>query len=181
MLQVQLMEAICEEVARRMNPVLAELFATKQELAEVVAKAAVDNEELRAEHNKMLAAGQETLLLLQNAKDLEEKFATMQALVAAQVHTDVASEVGSGIQVSAALEEAIARNEAGIRAQFAHAELTAKTHVRREIEKLEAEIRRTAGPSAADASAAGTEAATPVSAPGGGGQATSSPQATHPL
>ena len=83
MLQVQHMEAICEEVARRFSPSHAELFATKQELAEVVAKAAVDNEELRAEHNKMLAAGQETSL--QNAKDLEEKFAEMQALVAAQV------------------------------------------------------------------------------------------------
>ena len=72
MLQVQHMEAICEEVARRMNPVLAELFATKQELAEVVAKSAVDNEELRAEHNKLLAAGQETMH--QNAKVLEENF-----------------------------------------------------------------------------------------------------------
>ena len=63
------------------------------------------------------------------------------------------------------MEEAIARNRAGTRAQFAHAELTAKTHVKREIEKLEAEIRRMAGQSAVDASAAGTVAATPVAAP----------------
>ena len=74
-LQVQHIEAICAEVARRINPLQAELYATKQELAEVVAKSAVDHEELRAEHNKLLAAGQE--MMLQNAKVLEETFAAM--------------------------------------------------------------------------------------------------------
>ena len=81
--------------------------------------------------------------------------------------------MGNGIAgISAALEEAIARNEAGIRAQFAHAELTAKSHAKREIDKLEADIRRTTEQSAASASAAGAEAATPVVQ----GQATSTPQ-----
>ena len=79
-MQVQHIEAICEEVARRMRPSPAEQFATKTELADVVAKSAADNEELRAEHNKLLAAEQATLL--QNAQDLEDKFASMQALIA---------------------------------------------------------------------------------------------------
>ena len=63
--------------------------------------------------------------MLQSAKVLEENFEAMRALIAEQVQGNMASGVGNGIAgVPADLEEAIARNEAGVRAQFAHAELT---------------------------------------------------------
>ena len=59
-----------------MSPIHAELFATKQELAEVVVKSAVDKEELHTEHNKLRMQheghGEQSLLLRERMDHVEK-------------------------------------------------------------------------------------------------------------